>query len=64
MIVAEPIIVIDDFAHHPTAIAATLEAVRRRHSSRKIWAVLGARIPVGDGFSSTIRAALRDADAV
>jgi UDP-N-acetylmuramate: L-alanyl-gamma-D-glutamyl-meso-diaminopimelate ligase len=43
VIAADPITVIDDFAHHPTAIAATLEAVRRRHPSRKIWAVFEPR---------------------
>jgi UDP-N-acetylmuramate: L-alanyl-gamma-D-glutamyl-meso-diaminopimelate ligase len=43
VIATDPITVIDDFAHHPTAIAATLEAVRRRHPSRKIWAVFEPR---------------------
>ncbi|MEA2624498.1 MAG: UDP-N-acetylmuramate: L-alanyl-gamma-D-glutamyl-meso-diaminopimelate ligase [Candidatus Binatota bacterium] len=35
--------VIDDFAHHPTAIAATLDAVRRRHPGRRLWAVFEPR---------------------
>jgi UDP-N-acetylmuramate: L-alanyl-gamma-D-glutamyl-meso-diaminopimelate ligase len=39
----QPITVIDDFAHHPTAIAATLEAVRRRYPGRKLWAVFEPR---------------------
>jgi UDP-N-acetylmuramate: L-alanyl-gamma-D-glutamyl-meso-diaminopimelate ligase len=35
--------VIDDFAHHPTAIAATLDAVRQRHPGRRLWAVFEPR---------------------
>ncbi len=31
--------VIDDYAHHPTAIARTLEAVRERYPQRRAWAV-------------------------
>jgi UDP-N-acetylmuramate: L-alanyl-gamma-D-glutamyl-meso-diaminopimelate ligase len=33
----------DDFAHHPTAIAETLGAVRGRHREARIWAVLEPR---------------------
>ncbi len=33
------VVVIDDYAHHPTEIAATLAAARIRYSSRRIWAV-------------------------
>lgn len=33
------VLVIDDYAHHPTAIRATLEAARQRFPARKIWAV-------------------------
>jgi UDP-N-acetylmuramate--alanine ligase len=38
---AEPsgITVIDDYAHHPTKIRATLAAARARYPGRKIWAV-------------------------
>lgn len=35
--------IIDDFAHHPTAIAATLTALRRRYAGRRLWAVLEPR---------------------
>jgi UDP-N-acetylmuramate--alanine ligase len=31
--------VIDDYGHHPTAIAKTLEAVRERYPVRRVWAV-------------------------
>ena len=37
------ITIIDDFAHHPTAIAETLKALRTRYAGRKLWAVLEPR---------------------
>jgi UDP-N-acetylmuramate: L-alanyl-gamma-D-glutamyl-meso-diaminopimelate ligase len=37
------ILVIDDFAHHPTAIRATIQAARLRWPNRGIWAVLEPR---------------------
>ncbi len=65
LIAAEPVTVIDDFAHHPTAIAATLEAVRRRHPSRKIWAVFEPRSNTSRRriFQQEFARALRLADA-
>ncbi len=33
------VLVLDDYAHHPTAIAATLAAVRARWPGRRVWAV-------------------------
>lgn len=33
------ITVVDDYAHHPTEIRATLAAARRRYGSRQIWAM-------------------------
>jgi UDP-N-acetylmuramate--alanine ligase len=33
------VLVIDDYGHHPTAIAVTLDAVRERYPSRRLWAV-------------------------
>lgn len=35
--------IIDDFAHHPTAIAETLKALRTRYKDRRLWAVLEPR---------------------
>jgi len=35
--------VIDDFAHHPTAIAQTLHALRHRYPSQRVWAVFEPR---------------------
>ena len=37
------ITIIDDFAHHPTAIAATLRALRERYPGRRLWAILEPR---------------------
>ena len=34
--------VFDDFAHHPTAVAATLNAFRRQFGDRRIWALFEA----------------------
>src|SRR5262249_13358139 len=37
------IIVIDDFAHHPTAIAATLNALCVRYPGVRLWAIFEPR---------------------
>jgi len=37
------ITIIDDFAHHPTAIAATLTALRVRYPSARLWAIFEPR---------------------
>ena len=36
---AAGVLVFDDYAHHPTAIRATLAAVRQRAPGRRVWAV-------------------------
>jgi len=35
--------IIDDFAHHPTAIASTLTALRSRYPGARIWTILEPR---------------------
>jgi len=35
--------VIDDFGHHPTAIASTLQALRHRFRGKRLWAVFEPR---------------------
>jgi UDP-N-acetylmuramate: L-alanyl-gamma-D-glutamyl-meso-diaminopimelate ligase len=35
--------VIDDFAHHPTAIASTLHGARKRYPGRRLWALFEPR---------------------
>ena len=37
------ITIIDDFAHHPTAIAGTLKALRLRYGGARLWAILEPR---------------------
>jgi len=37
------ITIIDDFAHHPTAIALTLRSLRSRYSSCRLWVILEPR---------------------
>jgi UDP-N-acetylmuramate: L-alanyl-gamma-D-glutamyl-meso-diaminopimelate ligase len=37
------ITIIDDFAHHPTAIAETLKALRARYPGSRLWAILEPR---------------------
>ncbi len=37
------ITIIDDFAHHPTAIAGTLKALRERYAGARLWAILEPR---------------------
>ena len=39
----DDILVVDDFAHHPTAIRATIEAARLRWPNRRLWAILEPR---------------------
>ncbi len=58
--------VIDDFAHHPTAIAATIDAVRQRYPGRRLVALFEAQSNTArrkvfqDGFGE----ALAKADVV
>ena len=40
---ARGILVIDDFAHHPTAVRGTLEAARNRFPDRRLWALFEPR---------------------
>ncbi|HET7258274.1 MAG TPA: UDP-N-acetylmuramate:L-alanyl-gamma-D-glutamyl-meso-diaminopimelate ligase [Candidatus Acidoferrum sp.] len=37
------VLVVDDFAHHPTAVTATIEAARARWPGRRMWAILEPR---------------------
>jgi UDP-N-acetylmuramate: L-alanyl-gamma-D-glutamyl-meso-diaminopimelate ligase len=41
--VVEGVTIIDDFAHHPTAIRETLRALRESYPGRRLWAVLEPR---------------------
>ncbi len=37
------VLVLDDFAHHPTAVRATLEAIKQAYPNRRVWAVFEPR---------------------
>lgn len=37
------VLVVDDFAHHPTAVAGTLQAARARFPGRRLWALFEPR---------------------
>jgi len=41
--IARDIIIMDDFAHHPTAISETLASLRLRYPTRRIWVVFEPR---------------------
>ncbi len=41
--VASGVTVIDDFAHHPTAVRETIAAIRARHPHGRLWAVFEPR---------------------
>jgi UDP-N-acetylmuramate: L-alanyl-gamma-D-glutamyl-meso-diaminopimelate ligase len=40
---AAGVTVLDDFAHHPTAIAETIRAIRQRYPQRRLWALFEPR---------------------
>ncbi|HYV99470.1 MAG TPA: Mur ligase family protein, partial [Gemmatimonadaceae bacterium] len=37
------VLVIDDFAHHPTAVRETVAGIRERYAGRRIWAIFEPR---------------------
>lgn len=55
--VVEGVTIIDDFAHHPTAIRETLRALRESYPGRRLWAVLEPR-------SNTLRRNVFESDLV
>ena len=59
------VLIVDDFAHHPTAIRATIDAARHRWPGRKLWAVFEPRSNTMRRrvFENDLAAALATADA-
>jgi UDP-N-acetylmuramate: L-alanyl-gamma-D-glutamyl-meso-diaminopimelate ligase len=43
ILLEKPILLVDDFAHHPTEVRATLSAVKKRYAQRKVWAFFEPR---------------------
>jgi UDP-N-acetylmuramate: L-alanyl-gamma-D-glutamyl-meso-diaminopimelate ligase len=60
------VLVIDDFGHHPTAIRATIRALRRRYENRRIWALFEPRSNTTRRavFQQKLPEALGEADGV
>jgi UDP-N-acetylmuramate: L-alanyl-gamma-D-glutamyl-meso-diaminopimelate ligase len=60
------ITVIDDFAHHPTAIRETLRATRSRFSKGRLWAIFEPRSQTmrRDILQGELTTALKEADQV
>jgi UDP-N-acetylmuramate: L-alanyl-gamma-D-glutamyl-meso-diaminopimelate ligase len=58
--------VIDDFGHHPTAIAHTMQALRHRYPGHRIWAVFEPRSNTTRRavFQQRLSDALKTADGV
>jgi UDP-N-acetylmuramate: L-alanyl-gamma-D-glutamyl-meso-diaminopimelate ligase len=63
---AAGVTVVDDFAHHPTAVASTLAGARRRFAPRRLWAAFEPRSMTAGraDFFEPYVAALSNADAV
>ena len=64
--VARGVTVIDDFAHHPTAVRETVQAVRQRFEGRRVVAIFEPRSYTAQRreFQEPYRAALAAADRV
>jgi UDP-N-acetylmuramate: L-alanyl-gamma-D-glutamyl-meso-diaminopimelate ligase len=63
---AAGVTVVDDFAHHPTAVAATIAGARKRFAGRRLWAAFEPRSMTAgraDFFAAYVHA-LSNADAV
>jgi len=62
---AQDVIVIDDYAHHPTEIKATLSAARARYPERELWVVWQPHTYSRTRtFLDEFTSAFRDADRV
>lgn len=63
---AAGVTVVDDFAHHPTAVRTTLAGARRRWPGRRVWGVFEPRsLTAGRAdFQAPYFEALREADAI
>ncbi|MGH7817172.1 MAG: glutamate ligase domain-containing protein, partial [Candidatus Binatia bacterium] len=58
------VLVIDDFAHHPTAVRETIDAVRAAYAGRRLWAIFEPRSNTSKRniFEKEFAAALARAD--
>ena len=60
------VLVVDDFAHHPTAIRVTIDAARHRWPGRRLWAVFEPRSNTmrRKVFENDLASSLATADAI
>jgi UDP-N-acetylmuramate: L-alanyl-gamma-D-glutamyl-meso-diaminopimelate ligase len=60
------VLVIDDFAHHPTAVRETIAGVRERYAGRRLWAVFEPRSNTSrrNTYQAEYEAAFDGADVV
>ena len=67
-VLAEPggVTIIDDFAHHPTAVKLTIEALRQRFGQRRLWIIWEPRSATSrrNTFQDQYAAAFDGADLV
>ncbi len=64
--VKNDVTVIDDFAHHPTAIALTIDAVKEAYPGRRVWAVFEPRSATSrrNSFQNELPESLMAADKI
>ena len=64
--VVDDIMIMDDFAHHPTAVCETLAALRAGYPGRRLWAVFEPRSATSrmKVFQEDFRRAFKGADRV
>jgi UDP-N-acetylmuramate: L-alanyl-gamma-D-glutamyl-meso-diaminopimelate ligase len=64
--VKNDIVVMDDFAHHPTAIALTIDAVKEAYPDRRVWAVFEPRSATSrrNSFQNELPESLMEADKI
>lgn len=64
--IARGVVILDDFGHHPTAIAQTLSATRIRYPKERIWAVFEPRSNTTrrNVFQNELVGAFEQADAI
>lgn len=64
--IVDDVIVIDDFAHHPTAVAQTIAAIKKKYADRPLWAVFEPRSNTSKRavFQEAYAASFKEADHV
>jgi len=64
--VVDGVVVIDDFAHHPTKVRETVSAIRTRYPERRIWAIFEPRTNTSRRafFQKDYITSFKDADKV